>query len=106
MQESYAIMTRYSIPVSVEEIESVDTLRYTWIRLTALATEVQSHLMEIQPIFHRSLLSSVGVFQVDLKEYISNFDEVTNFFPVTNLFISPSNYILHNMFQPYTKMPK
>lgn len=77
-QESYAIMHRFAIPVTVEEVEKVDTLRYTWARLTALATEVQSHLLEVQPIFHRNLVSSVDVFQTDLHDYIEKFDEVSS----------------------------
>ena len=37
MQEAYGILSRFEVPVTKEEAEGVDTLRYSFVRLQSKA---------------------------------------------------------------------
>ncbi|XP_015771206.1 PREDICTED: LOW QUALITY PROTEIN: dynein heavy chain 5, axonemal-like [Acropora digitifera] len=66
IEESYAMLNRYELLVAKEESERVDTLRYSWQKLQALATESQDQLIQIQPNFKGDLIDKVQVFVVDV----------------------------------------
>ena len=71
------MLSKFGVPVLVEETERVDSMRYSWARLLALAHEVQNHLIQVQPIFHRNLEQSVVLFQTELGEFTEAYDEVS-----------------------------
>ena len=73
IEQSYALLNRYEIPVKREEVEHLDTLSYTWTKTLNQAFEVQEQLLQVQPQFRANLDESVVQFQIDVdalsKEY-------------------------------------
>lgn len=69
LQEAFNVITRYELPVSKEDLEQVDNLRYTWQQLqaTALASHVQ--LLKMQPQFEEDLKNNLDKFRDDNVEY-------------------------------------
>ena len=56
-----------------EEVELVDTLRYTWNKLLAQVKEVVGNLLKIQPKFKDSLLHNVTEFKKSSDEYVTKY---------------------------------
>ncbi|XP_039248303.2 dynein axonemal heavy chain 5-like isoform X1 [Styela clava] len=73
IENSYNILTKFNIPVTKEELERVDLLRYTWEKLLVQATEVQNNLVDIQPSFRGELVDSIEVFQEDLSDFYGSY---------------------------------
>ena len=73
IEESYALLHRYQLPVLQEESERVDTLRYSWNRLLELVRQVQDHLIEIQADFKATLVENVVVFHEDLGSFYADY---------------------------------
>uniref|UniRef100_A0A8D0GPG5 Dynein axonemal heavy chain 5 n=1 Tax=Sphenodon punctatus TaxID=8508 RepID=A0A8D0GPG5_SPHPU len=74
-EESYAMLNKYEILVAKEEMEKVDTLRYTWEKLLVRANEVQNELVMLQPKFRGELISTVEIFTEDCGQYYSDYDK-------------------------------
>ena len=72
-QESYAMLTKHDLPVNREEAERVDTLRYSWQKLSTQQGEISSHLIEIQPNFKSNLITDVQVFIEDCSTYYGDY---------------------------------
>lgn len=68
-QEAFNVITRYELPVSKEDLEQVDNLRYSWQQLqaTALASHVQ--LLRMQPQFEEDLKNNLDKFREDNADY-------------------------------------
>ena len=58
VQESYAMLGKHDLPVLKDEMERVDTLRYSWQKMCVLASEVSSHLIQVSHVVTRDLASS------------------------------------------------
>jgi len=73
VEQSYALLHRFEVPVKREEIEHLDTLTFTWTKVLGLAYEVQEQMIKVQPKFRANLDDSVVQFQADVdvfsKEY-------------------------------------
>ncbi|XP_039763737.1 dynein heavy chain 5, axonemal [Pararge aegeria] len=69
VEEAFNVITRYELPVSKEDMEQVDNLRYSWQQLqaTALASHVQ--LLSMQPQFEEDLQNNLDRFREDNAEY-------------------------------------
>ena len=76
IEECYVFLQRCGVAVPREEIEKVDSLRYTFKNLQAQASSVQSHLVSIQTDFKTRLKDSVEVFKKDLGGFLSTYTEV------------------------------
>ena len=96
VEECYAFLQRCGVAVPREEMERVDSLRYTFKNLQSqavsvayffsdsvndivtliLQSSVQSHLVAIQPQFKTNLLESVEVYKHDLVTFSSSYTEV------------------------------
>lgn len=76
MQESYAMLNKHELPVPKEEMEKVDTLRYSWTKLQALVSEVSGHLLQIQPQFRGELIENVKTFIEDAANFYSSYEKV------------------------------
>ncbi len=83
------MMAKYQVSVAREETEKVDTMRFAWQKLNALAvsgpgchwysvtccvlisvqTKVQNHLITIQSSFKDDLLIKVVTFQADTNQF-------------------------------------
>ncbi|XP_069469880.1 dynein axonemal heavy chain 5 [Ambystoma mexicanum] len=75
IEESYAMLNKYELLVAKEEMEKVDTLRYTWEKLLVRAIEVQNELVSLQPNFRGELISTVQNFIKDCTDYYSDYDK-------------------------------
>ncbi|KAK4476180.1 hypothetical protein MN116_001394, partial [Schistosoma mekongi] len=76
IEESYALLTKYSIPVDKEETEKADTLRYEWKKLCKQMVEVQNELVDVQPQFRNDLLESIIIFNEDCSKFYDDYNEV------------------------------
>ncbi|KAL4719547.1 hypothetical protein ACJJTC_012982 [Scirpophaga incertulas] len=68
-QEAFNIITRYELPVSKEDLEQVDNLRYTWQQLQAQALASHVQLLRMQPQFEDDLNGNLNRFREDNNEY-------------------------------------
>jgi dynein heavy chain len=73
VEESYAMLNRYQLPLIQEETERVDTLRYSWSRLLSTASQVQDHLISLQSEFKERLVTSISTYQEDLSTFYSDY---------------------------------
>ncbi|TNN04974.1 Dynein heavy chain, axonemal [Schistosoma japonicum] len=76
IEESYALLTKYSIPVDKGETEKADTLRYEWEKLCKQMVEVQNELVDIQSQFRNDLLESIITFNEDCSIFYDDYNEV------------------------------
>ena len=76
VEECYAFLQRCGVTVPREEIERVDSLRYTFKNLQSQACVVQSHLVSIQHGFKVDLKDSVQTFHQDLGSFMSSYKKV------------------------------
>ncbi|CAL8248584.1 unnamed protein product [Lota lota] len=75
IEESYAMLHKYGLSVAKEEVEKVDTLRYTWEKLLSRSTEVQNELSSLQPNFRGELIDNVETFLEDCSHFYQDYDE-------------------------------
>ncbi|XP_041963780.1 LOW QUALITY PROTEIN: dynein heavy chain 5, axonemal [Alosa sapidissima] len=75
IEESYAMLHKYDLLVAKEEVEKVDTLRYSWEKLMARGTEVQNQLGALQPNFRGELISNVRTFVQDCAHFYQDYDK-------------------------------
>ncbi|XP_030831333.1 dynein heavy chain 5, axonemal isoform X2 [Strongylocentrotus purpuratus] len=75
IEESYALLNKYELLVAKEDVERVDTLRYSWAKLSSQATEVSHHLLSIQPNFRAGLIESVKTFTVDCNNFYESYHD-------------------------------
>ncbi|XP_054841808.1 dynein axonemal heavy chain 5 [Eublepharis macularius] len=75
IEESYAMLNKYELLVAKEEMERVDTLRYTWEKLLVRANEIQNELVALQPKFRGELISTVEMFVKDCDHYYLDYDK-------------------------------
>ncbi|XP_014347801.2 dynein axonemal heavy chain 5 [Latimeria chalumnae] len=74
IEESYAMLNKYELLVAKEEMEKVDTLRYTWEKMLVRATEVQNELVSLQPNFRGDLINNVQTFVEDCGQFYSDYE--------------------------------
>ncbi|XP_052062310.1 dynein axonemal heavy chain 5-like isoform X2 [Mytilus californianus] len=74
IEESYAMLNKHELPVNKEEMERCDTLRYSWEKLQAQAAEVQTTLLEVQPMFKSELIENVKTFIGDCDDFCGGYD--------------------------------
>ncbi|XP_048464583.1 dynein axonemal heavy chain 5 [Rhincodon typus] len=75
IEESYAMLNKYELLVAQEEIEKVDTLRYTWEKLLVRASEIQNELVALQPNFRGELINNVQIFIDDCNEFYGDYEK-------------------------------
>lgn len=76
VEECYAFLQRCGVAVPREEIERVDSLRYTFKNLQSQACVVQSHLATIQQGFKTDLQESVLRFNDDMNSFLTHYNQV------------------------------
>jgi hypothetical protein len=54
------VITRYDLPVDKEDLEQVDSLRYTWQKLLARAMTANVLLTTMQPRFEQDLADNLA----------------------------------------------
>ncbi|XP_072250743.1 dynein axonemal heavy chain 5 isoform X1 [Leuresthes tenuis] len=75
IEESYAMLHKYDLSVAKEEVDKVDTLRYTWEKLLSRTTEIQNELVALQPNFRGELVSNVETFQEDCQHFYQDYEK-------------------------------
>lgn len=70
------MLHKYGLSVAKEEVDKVDTLRYTWEKLLSRTTEVQNELVALQPHFREELVSNVETFQEDCQHFYKEYEKV------------------------------
>ncbi|XP_077975281.1 dynein axonemal heavy chain 8-like [Styela clava] len=75
VEEAYAIMQKFNVQIQSDEINKVDTLRYSWDKLLSLVNKVQDELCDVQPKFRADLIAKVEKFHVDSDEFQQSYDE-------------------------------
>ncbi|XP_028835842.1 dynein heavy chain 5, axonemal isoform X2 [Denticeps clupeoides] len=75
IEESYAMLSKFDLPVSKEESEKVDTLRYTWDKLLARSAEVQNDIVSLQQNFRGGLLTNVQNFLQDCEHFYFDYEK-------------------------------
>ena len=76
IEESYSMLQKHEIDIPREEIERCDTLRYSWQKLLALASQTSGNLLEIQPLYKDGLKSDVKDFIRDCQGFYTNYRKV------------------------------
>ena len=90
------MLNKHELPIAREEMERVDTLRYSWQKLVAQSGEVSTHLIEIQPNFKSELIKDVEVFVVDCASFYGDYHEVC--VPVTGSCLQFANFHMFILF--------
>ncbi|KAJ0065958.1 hypothetical protein NL108_000216 [Boleophthalmus pectinirostris] len=75
VEESYAMLHKFELSVAKEEVDKVDTLRYTWEKLLSRTAEVQNELVALQPNFRGELLSNVETFVEDCQYFYQDYEK-------------------------------
>lgn len=70
------MLNKYGLLVAKEEMDKVDTLRYTWEKLLARASDLQNELVTLQPSFRKELIGVVEVFLQDCQQFYLDYDLV------------------------------
>ena len=78
------MLSRHNLPVAKEEMERVDTLRYSWQKLTAQTAGVSTELIAVQPNFKGELIEDVKIFINDCNNFYGDYRNVSNFFAVAS----------------------
>nr|XP_054755650.1 high affinity cAMP-specific and IBMX-insensitive 3',5'-cyclic phosphodiesterase 8A-like [Lytechinus pictus] len=65
IEEAYSMLQKFQVSVPREEANRVDSLRYSFQKLSRQASSVQANLVKIQPEFKGELLTAVETFHVD-----------------------------------------
>ena len=73
IEECYALLQKHEIPVSREEIERCDTLRYNWQKLLQMSSQMSGRLLELQPVYKEELKNNVKEFMVDCNKFYKNY---------------------------------
>lgn len=75
IEETYAVLNRYHVPVNQEEQDQVDTIRYGWKKLVSQARETMDRMREIAPGYKKQLTNDAQVFAEDLSVFNTEYTE-------------------------------
>ncbi|XP_078503479.1 dynein axonemal heavy chain 8 isoform X2 [Lissotriton helveticus] len=75
IEEAYSILNTYEVPVTKEETEGIDTLRYSFNKMQTKTASVQDELVEVQPKFKEELLDGVAKYQEEMRNFAKQYEE-------------------------------
>lgn len=75
IEDAYAVLSKYGIHVSKEEIDQVDTLDYRLKNLLKFAKSRFDSLNEIAPSFKQDLKQKIKAFKLDVAEFKQRYDQ-------------------------------
>ena len=67
------MLQTYNLPVQREEVDQVDTLRYTWNKLQVQVKVSVDNLIKIQPKYNDSLRENICGFTNDTDNYVERY---------------------------------
>ncbi|CAK9824517.1 Dynein axonemal heavy chain 8 [Anthophora retusa] len=74
IEETYTLMGKFNIPVSKEEQDIVDSLRYNFTNMLNTAKEVQARICEMQEPLKKELTDGVALFKQAVIEFDNDFE--------------------------------
>ncbi|KAI3381764.1 hypothetical protein SNEBB_005804 [Seison nebaliae] len=74
IEDIYAILTKFDIYVSADELNQIDALRYHFNQLSAKANVVTDRLLEIQPPLFEKFTNSIEDFKNDVKVFLEEYE--------------------------------
>ncbi|XP_076677676.1 dynein heavy chain 8, axonemal kl-3 isoform X2 [Andrena cerasifolii] len=74
IEETYSLMGVFHIPVSKEEQDIVDSLRYNFRNMLNMAKEIQAKICEMQDPLKKELTDGVTIFKQDVIEFDLEFE--------------------------------
>ncbi|KAI0213081.1 Dynein heavy chain 8, axonemal [Lamellibrachia satsuma] len=75
IEEAYSLFATCELPISKEELDTVDSIRYSFEKLLHTSTVAQGTLQELQPHFKEKLLVGVKQFNEDVDTYMTDYEE-------------------------------
>ncbi|KAM9783262.1 dynein axonemal heavy chain 5-like [Neosynchiropus ocellatus] len=75
IEEAYAMLHKFGLPVAKEEGERVDAVRYSWEKMLSRGEDVQNELMALQPRFRVELANNVEVFKEDCQQFYMDYEK-------------------------------
>eukprot|EP00708_Paratrimastix_pyriformis_P001956 GAFH01000693.1.p1 GENE.GAFH01000693.1~~GAFH01000693.1.p1 ORF type:complete len:4356 (-),score=2006.36 GAFH01000693.1:5-11701(-) len=75
-EEKYAFLNKYKVPVSEEERDLLDTIRYKWKKVKTQSVSVQDVLASIQGPNLAKLKTGIKEFQAEVVKYKREYDAV------------------------------
>lgn len=74
IEEAFATLHKYEIPIEKEHMDLVDNLRDTWYKLKNRALDTHCKLLEMQPIFQEELTSNLDRFKNEKIDYVNEYN--------------------------------
>ena len=74
VEEMYAMLARYEVRVTKEEVDTVGELPYIWKKLKKLSDEVNDNLVVKQTTFKKELVRNVKLFITDVMSFRNEWD--------------------------------
>ncbi|XP_015430178.1 PREDICTED: dynein heavy chain 8, axonemal [Dufourea novaeangliae] len=74
IEETYTLMGKFNIPVSKEEQDIVDSLRYNFTNMLNTAKQVQAKICEMQEPLKKELTDGVAAFKEDVIVFDRDFE--------------------------------
>ncbi|CAB4063578.1 DNAH [Lepeophtheirus salmonis] len=75
VEDAFALLARYEIQLTKEEIERVESLQYNWLQLQGKAMDVQLLLLTVQEHFQKELISNLEIFQKDCDGFVLEYND-------------------------------
>lgn len=75
IEDMYALLVKYEVPVPKEETDLVSDLTYGWKKLIKLSTDVSDTLSHLQVGFKRELINEVKSFVSDVVVFRQDWEE-------------------------------
>lgn len=73
IEQGYAMLTANNVKIPSAEQEKLDSLTFTWTKMSAASKETTNKLVEVQPLFRDTLSSSIETFQKDQAGFTSDY---------------------------------
>ncbi|XP_043790719.1 dynein axonemal heavy chain 8 [Apis laboriosa] len=74
IEETYTLMGRFNIPISKEEQDIVDGLRYNFTNMMNMAKQVQAKICEMQEPLKKELTDGVAIFKQEVIDFDLDFE--------------------------------
>nr|XP_031825788.1 dynein heavy chain 8, axonemal [Nomia melanderi] len=74
IEETYTLMGKFNIPVSKEEQDIVDSLRYNFTNMLNMAKQVQAKICEMQEPLKKELTDGVAAFKQNVIDFDRDFE--------------------------------
>ena len=75
VEEAFALLSKYEIQLTKEEVEKVESLEYNWLQLQGKAMDVQILLLTVQEHFQKELITNLEIFQDDCGGFVSDYHD-------------------------------